>query len=87
MSEVVNDLDGDLLNFWKVMADEAAFRKFHRRVQAAPFSEAHWHEAQNGEDLACPVDRAVCFFIRCRQSLAGRMDSFAPITRNRPAVA
>jgi len=82
-SEVVNDLDGNLLNFWKVMADEAAFSQFHRKVQATPFWEAHWLEAQEVDGLVCPVDRAVAFFIRCRQSLAGRMDSFAPITRNR----
>jgi DNA adenine methylase len=25
VSEVVNDLDGDLINFWKVLADEATF--------------------------------------------------------------
>jgi len=83
VSEVVNDLDGNLLNFWKVMADEAAFSQFHRKAQATPFSEAHWQEAQVTEDVAPAVDRAVSFFIRCRQSLAGRMDTFAPITRNR----
>ena len=83
VSEVVNDLDGNLLNFWRVMADETAFAKFHRRVQAVPFSEAHWHDAQETEDHVGPVDRAVAFFVQCRQSLAGRMDSFAAITRNR----
>jgi hypothetical protein len=29
------------------------------------------------------VQRAVWFFIRCRQSLAGRMGAFAPLSRNR----
>ena len=51
VSEVVNDLDGDLINFWHVMADESAFSQFQRRVEATPFSEAHWHVAQDAEDL------------------------------------
>lgn len=83
VSEVVNDLDGDLLNFWRVLAEESAFSQFQRRVQAVPFSEAHWHEAQDMEHETDAVDRAVSFFIRCRQSLAGRRDIFAPLSRNR----
>jgi len=83
VSEVVNDLDGRLTNFWMVLAEEAAFAKFHRRIEATPFSEAHWQEAQEAEGLVCPVERAVAFFIRCRQSLAGRMDTFAPLSRTR----
>ncbi len=71
VSEVVNDLDGELLNFWQVIADEAAFSQFHRQVEATPFSEAHWHEAQEAEHAADAVERAVAFFVRCRQSLAG----------------
>lgn len=83
VSEVVNDLDGDLTNFWRVIADETTFNQFQRHVHAVPFSEAHWHEAQDTEGHDSAVDRAVTFFIRCRQSLAGRMDAFAPITRSR----
>ena len=51
VSEVVNDLDGDLINFWRVMADEAAFGQFQRRIEASPFSEAHWQEAQDTETV------------------------------------
>jgi DNA adenine methylase len=32
---------------------------------------------------ADPVQRAVRFFVLCRQSLAGRMDTFAPLSKNR----
>src|SRR5262245_3635030 len=71
VSEVVNDLCGDLINFWRVISDEEKFGQFHRRIEAVPFSEAHWKDAQHMDGLACPIDRAVAFFIRCRQSLAG----------------
>ena len=82
VSEVVNDIDGDLTNFWRVLKGEDTFRAFRRVVQATPFSEAEWEAAAvaAGDD---PVERAARFFVRCRQSLAGRMDTFAPLSRAR----
>lgn len=80
-SEVVNDLNGGLSNFWKVLQNEAKFARFHRILQAVPFSQSEWEEAaKEGTD---EVDCAVRFFIRCRQSLAGRMDTFAPLSKTR----
>lgn len=85
VSEVVNDLYAPLTNFWRVLASEEAFPRFVRQMEATPFSERTWHES---EEIGCPraltcVPCAVNFFVRCRQSLAGRMGSFAPLTRNR----
>lgn len=82
VSEVVNDLNGDLVNFWCCIASTATFSAFLRTIQGVPFSEEHYVRAK---DLFWPdsVQRAVAFFIHCRQSLAGRMDSFAPLSRTR----
>ncbi len=81
VSEVVNDLNGPLSNFWAVLQRDDTFTRFWRAVEAVPFSEAEWRDAeQPGAD---PVENAVHFFIRCRQSLAGRMDDFAPLSRTR----
>jgi DNA adenine methylase len=82
-SEVVNDLDGRLTNFWRVLQGVDTFERFRRIVQAVPFSEKEWQDAAGRLDHADPVARAIGFFIRCRQSLAGRMDSFAPMSRTR----
>jgi DNA adenine methylase len=93
-SEVVNDLNQDLTNFWRVLQDEELFTLFQRRVEAIPFSEIEWRDAkqpkessqdaQNGrlENVAL-VERAARFFVVCRQSLSGRCQDFAPLTRNR----
>lgn len=81
ISEVANDLNSDLTNFWQVVANDGAFSHFARRVEGIPFSEKEWQLAEAVE--GGPVGRAAAFFVRCRQSLAGRMDSFAGITRNR----
>lgn len=86
VSEVVNDLDGDLMTFWQVLRDEHHFARFQRAIEAVPFSEAEWLEAKRNlaeQPDADPVSRALWFFIACRQSLAGRRDTFAPLTRRR----
>ncbi len=83
VSEVVNDIDGRLTNFWRGLQDPGAFKQFCRRLAATPFSEVEWRAAGGRLSDADPLEGAVAFFIRCRQSLAGRMGSFAPITRAR----
>lgn len=80
ISEVANDKHDGLSNFWRVLQDERKFYAFKRMVEAVPFSEREFDEAEFERRA---VDRAVAFFIHCRQSLAGRMNGFASITRNR----
>jgi DNA adenine methylase len=89
-SEVVNDLNGGLVNFWRVIQDEQLFQRFECAIDAVPFSEWEWEAAggalEEWGSLGRPSPSAVAakaFFIRCRQSMAGRMDSFAPLSRNR----
>jgi DNA adenine methylase len=82
VSEVVNDLNGQLTDFWRVLQEEESFGRFKRILEAVPFSEVEWRDAkQRAHDD--PVGKAVRFFIHCRQSLAGRMDRFAPLSRTR----
>ncbi len=89
VSEIVNDIDGDLTNFWRVIRDEKAFASFQRSVEAIPFSEQEWHDARTGmchpyHAMGEPsVPRALDFFVYCRQSLAGRGVSFAPASTTR----
>jgi DNA adenine methylase len=90
VSEVANDLNGDLMNFWRVLQDRKSFIELSRRIASVPFSEVEWQEARN--ILAQPaekptraeqIDRAVRFFILCRQSMSGRCQEFTPLSRNR----
>lgn len=93
-SELVNDLNLDLTNFWTVLQNDVTFAHFQRIVEAVPLSRNEWDAAgdflgaeHSGETFAsyggASVVRAVAFFVRCRQSLAGRMNSFTPPTRTR----
>ncbi len=81
VSEVVNDINGELTNFWRVLQDEEKFARMIRRVQATPFSEVEWEDA--GETQGDDVEQATRFFVRCRLSRAGKFDVFATLSRNR----
>jgi len=89
VSEVVNDLHGYLMNFWKVLQSSVHFDNFRRQVEAIPLSRSTWEQAKTSLDDAeetsesDPVDDAVAFFVLCRQSRSGAMQSFTPLTRSR----
>ncbi len=87
ISEVVNDLDSELMTFWSVIRSPEWFSEFVRCVQAVPFSEAMFDAAKTNSTYAqiaeSAVDRAVRFFILCRQSRQGLQKDFATLSRNR----
>jgi DNA adenine methylase len=86
VSEVVNDVNGNLTNLYRVLKSEKLFAKFLRRVQAIPFSRIEWEEARQNlaeQPNARRVARAVWFFVLNRMSLAGRMKEFASISKTR----
>lgn len=80
-SEVINDIDAELTNFWYVLKHNYLFREFCRWAIVTPFSEVEWDDAS----VACggPVSRAVQFFIRYRQSRQGLGKCFATLSRTR----
>jgi DNA adenine methylase len=85
ISEVVNDLDGHLMNFWRVLQSEERFQEFRRIIEVTPFSQVEWEDAVlmlRGPN-ADPVRWAAAFFVVNRQSRAGRMDGFATMVRKR----
>jgi DNA adenine methylase len=85
VSEVVNDIHRELTNFWRVLQREDTFVVFQRAIQATPFSQVEWEEAEGRQQPVrdLDVEAAVAFFIRCRQSRAGGFKDFATLSRNR----
>ncbi len=85
-SEVVNDLNGELTNFWCVLQSIGYFPAFQKILSVTPFSQKEWDAAQQKmvvDTDMLSVRNAVAFFIRCRQSRAGGFKSFATLSRNR----
>lgn len=87
ISEVANDLNNHLAAFWGVLANPNMFETFRRHVEAMPIGERLWIEAaeflKQPATLDAQLEMAVAFFVVCRQSLAGRMESFGPLSRSR----
>jgi len=83
VSELVNDINGRLVNFWRVLQNEQTFTQFHRILQAMPMARAEWEQAHTHEYGKDAVADAVAFFVDCRQSRSGMMTCFTSVTRSR----
>lgn len=83
ISEVVNDLDGRISNFWKVLQSQELFKLFKRRVEATPFSENEYCESMALASSKDRIDKAIALFILSRQSRQALQKNFATLTRNR----
>jgi len=75
-SEVINDIDGELMTFWRVLQSETKFAEFQRYVSSVPFSEAEFRDAAKAADGRDDVQIAGQFFIRARQSRQGMLKDF-----------
>ena len=88
ISEVVNDINGELTNFWRVLQGQTSFNQFCRLVQAVPPSEVEFAEACKNAILDADgygesVHRAVTFFVRCRQSRQALGRDFSTLAKVR----
>ncbi|WP_237228512.1 DNA adenine methylase [Rubinisphaera sp. JC750] len=81
-SEVINDIYGDLVNFWRVVQSPRLFEQFEFQVSLTPFAKPVWENACNLESDDS-VERACAFFIRYRQSRQGLGRDFATMSRSR----
>lgn len=80
-SEVANDLNDDLMNFWMCLANPKHFSTMVEMLEVTPVSERMWDNSN--KDYEDPVIRAMAFFIRYRQSRQGLGKCFTTLSRNR----
>jgi DNA adenine methylase len=83
VSEVANDIHGELMNFWDVLKQERSFRRFKRWIEATPFSRFEHDRCEHVPHNWPRWRRAAAFFVRARQSRAGTFKGFTQLTRNR----
>lgn len=67
--EYLNDLDGEVVNFFRVLRDR--YDDFVRSVQLTPFSRQELELAYEPADE--PLERARRFFVRCWQGRSGSL--------------
>ena len=78
ISETINDRNGELVNFFAVLANSPD--ELVRRLSVTPFSEDVWRSSLD-RDTDDPIERAVTFFVRYRQSRQGLGKDYSTPTR------
>lgn len=46
--EVYNDVDQELVNFWRVVRDPATFEQLRHRIALTPYARGEWRWARGG---------------------------------------
>jgi len=69
--EVFNDLDDRVVNFFRVLRDEASFERLVRKLSLTPYSRGEFAALAATPEPEDPVERAWWFFVRCRQAVGG----------------
>jgi DNA adenine methylase len=86
-SETVNDVNGELINFWSVLASHEYAQEFIRAASCIPLSEDTFAASKYWSDKpeqCSRVERALFFFVRYRQSRQGLgKDYTTPTKRTR----
>jgi DNA adenine methylase len=67
--ETYNDIDGDVVNFFRVLRDQSD--ELTRRLAMTPFSREEFYEALHVRQSDTALERARKFYIRARQTRSG----------------
>lgn len=64
--EVLNDLDSDVINFFRVLREQPD--ELIRMIELTPYAREELRAARNGAPTDDPIEKARQFYIRCWQS-------------------
>ena len=67
--ETYNDIDGEVVNFFRVLRDQ--HEELIRSIALTPFSREEYYRAIHTTDGVSDVERARCFYIKARQTRTG----------------
>jgi len=91
VSETVNDVNGELTNFWSVLKSPDSFDMFQRYMEFQALCEVDWRWAEKAKDITHAyfgdnriyINNAVNFFIKYRQSRQALGEDYVTPTRRR----
>lgn len=83
IGEVVNDLNGELTNFWDVLKSPTDFCELGEILSLTPCSQIEFERACNVPAGTGRIERASAFFVRNRQSRQALGKDFATLARTR----
>lgn len=72
--ETYNDINSDLVNFFRVLRDKEMFQEFYRKVCLTPYAREEWKFCKETYKIIDdPIEKAYRFFIAVRQSFSGEI--------------
>lgn len=74
--EVLNDFNGDLVNFFRVLQDRELFEDLQHKLQFTPYSQEEYRKAKQilrNEIESTLVDKAWAWFIQTNMSFSGKL--------------
>jgi len=74
--EIYNDIDEDLVNFFRVIRDDEKFKVFREKIELIPYSRVEFEFYKSFEPKD-DVDRAIKFFVLVRQSFSSNMGTWS----------
>jgi DNA adenine methylase len=87
--EVYNDINGDFVNFFRVLRDPEKYRRLQELLYLTPYAREEWrfcrdHLNDAGID---DVERARRFFVKIRQSFGGKGETWGYNIRRRRSTS
>jgi len=70
--EIYNDIDGNLVNFFRVLREKEKREKLKDMLRYTPYSREIYHESLN-QDYDDDIWKAYYYFIMCNQGFRGRL--------------
>lgn len=67
-TEIINDVHGDVVNFYRVLRDPDQSGRFRQLLDLTPYARDEHDDCRQNPDAHDPVERARRFFVRVRQS-------------------
>jgi len=74
--EVYNDINSELVNFFRVLRDDVKWKILQEKLLLTPYSREEFELACREENGLDDVERARRFFVRIQQSYGGRGETF-----------
>ncbi|MFZ8803112.1 MAG: DNA adenine methylase [Candidatus Calescibacterium sp.] len=73
--EVFNDIDSEVVNFFRILRDKRKFKEFYRQVSLVPYSREEFKNFLKTLGEGNEVERAVKFFVCVKQSFGGQLQN------------
>ena len=85
--EVYNDINSELVNFFRVLRDDEKWRKLQEKLFLTPYSREEFNLARQPAEGLDDIERARRFFVKMQMSFSGKADGFSYSKASNPASA